>query len=178
MIKAILIIGIVVLYIPRLKPAVLKAVFAKGIRNTTFLILEIVLVLSAFVQIGYLTLSTNTALVAIGLVIFVSGVVIATVARFQLKDNYLPAFSAEPPNSIVTNGIYRAVRHPVYFGMVLVIVGAGLLFHIALAVLSLGFIIFIVYQIKKEEAFLQSVSVTGWNNFSKQTKYKLIPLVW
>ncbi len=88
-----------------------------------------------------------------GLILAVAGLILLTVARLQLGD----AFSITPQASIlVTRGLYRRIRHPVYvFGAVAI---AGLFLYLSLPRLLFVFLVLIPLQIvraRREERVLE-----------------------
>lgn len=85
----------------------------------------------------------------IGLVLFAAGMILALGALFQLK-------GLENIDHLVTNGFFRRIRHPMYTGFVLWILGWGL-FHSAVASLLLGLagIANILYWRRLEDTRLQ-----------------------
>jgi protein-S-isoprenylcysteine O-methyltransferase Ste14 len=58
----------------------------------------------------------NMALLAIGLVMVVAGVVIRFVAIATLKRNFSGALRVRADHTLVKTGIYKRVRHPAYLG--------------------------------------------------------------
>lgn len=79
---------------------------------------------------------------------------------------------------VIDTGLYRLVRHPMYFATIL------LFLSIPLVLGSLvSFIIFLAYpfiiakRIKNEEEFLEK-KLEGYTEYKKKVKYKVIPLVW
>ena len=79
---------------------------------------------------------------------------------------------------VITTGLYKFVRHPMYFGGFFVFVGMSLalgswwnfaLFAIVMPAL--------IWRLFDEEKFL-SENLTGYKEYQKKVKYHLIPLVW
>lgn len=105
---------------------------------------------------------------AAGLGFIVSGVIIAAAAAFSFRRAGTPVIPFEPSTALVTDGLYRRTRNPMYLGMVLVLAGAALLFGSLSVWLPVPVFILIIRNnfILGEERFLEEI-------FGKQyTDYK------
>ena len=92
-----------------------------------------------------------------GFVVAVCGLCISIHARLHLARNWSHAIDFEIKNrhELVTTGIYRYVRHPIYLGIYLTIIGTQIvagsyLFFYFLAILPVIF----YFQMKREEELL------------------------
>lgn len=174
--KLILALGLVCFYLPRLNPSVVRRVQVNGLKNRFILALEILALTGVGLQLYYT--EARIGLVAgIGLSMFLLGVLFSTVARFQLRSNYMPALSAQTPSKIVTGGVYRIVRHPVYLGTILVAIGFELTLQPALSLVALFSVPILANLAEKEECVMQSFG-SAHTEFCKRTPYRLIPFVW
>ncbi len=109
-------------------------------------------------------------LVAVGL-----GVALLVVAQ----NGYAAAnITVESGQTLVSTGLYGLVRHPMYSGSVIMMVGVplaldsfwGLVFVIpALVALAL--------RIRDEEELLQQ-QLSGYSEYEQQVHYRLVPFVW
>jgi protein-S-isoprenylcysteine O-methyltransferase Ste14 len=79
---------------------------------------------------------------------------------------------------LITNGLYRYLRHPSYTGLLITLLGAGLAMQNSwsLALLTIPFLIAITYRIKLEESLLLDEFGPAYEAYMKTTK-RLIPLV-
>lgn len=105
---------------------------------------------------------------AAGLGFIAAGVVIAAAAAFSFRRAGTPVIPFEPSTALVTDGLYRRTRNPMYLGMVLVLAGAALLFGSLSVWLPVPVFILIIRNnfILGEERFLEEI-------FGKQyTDYK------
>ena len=85
---------------------------------------------------------------------------------------------SERGHTLVDTGIYGIVRHPMYLGMLLWLIGLGLWLEstagsIATIVLGQTFLL----RIKIEEATLSN-SLPGYVSYKLKVPYRLIPLIW
>jgi len=116
---------------------------------------------------------------SMGLVLFVAGWWIITLA---LKAN---AFASpvvkhmeERRQTVVDTSVYRIVRHPMYAGASLVLVGMSLwLESYASALLSILAVLTLAARILVEERFLAE-KLEGYDAYRKRVRYRLIPHLW
>jgi protein-S-isoprenylcysteine O-methyltransferase Ste14 len=85
---------------------------------------------------------------------------------------------AERSQTVVDNGVYGMVRHPLYSGVVLIVVGIALwLQSTAAALLAVVPIAVIVLRILVEEDFLKR-RLAGYEAYTRRVGYRLIPRIW
>ena len=88
----------------------------------------IVLIVLLLVRIGAFkgqTITSDPWLEGIGLAIFASGLALAVWARLYLGRNWGTPMSQKVDPDLVTSGPYRRVRHPIYSGIMLAVVGTA-----------------------------------------------------
>ena len=79
---------------------------------------------------------------------------------------------------VIDTGLYGIVRHPMYSATLILFLSIPLILGSVFA-----FLIFLVYpviiakRIKHEEEFLEK-ELTGYKEYKKKVKYRLIPFVW
>ena len=84
----------------------------------------------------------------------------------------------EEEQPVITTGPYAIIRHPMYAGMLLMVLFAPLALGSYWAVIpSLLFIPWTVIRIKNEEDLLLR-NLPGYQNYCIKTPYRLIPSVW
>lgn len=113
---------------------------------------------------------------AIGAVVFVCGLGLAVWARVYLGSNWGMPMSQRIEPELITSGPYRFVRHPIYTGLLLGLLGTtlatNLLGLIVVALLSVYF----YYSAKVEERNLTAAFPTAYPEYRASTKM-LIPFV-
>jgi protein-S-isoprenylcysteine O-methyltransferase Ste14 len=94
-----------------------------------------------------------------GLPFIAAGVTIAAAAAFSFRRAGTPVIPFEPSTALVTAGLYRFTRNPMYLGMVSVLIGAALLFGSLGAWLPVPAFILIIRNnfILGEERFLEEI---------------------
>lgn len=81
-------------------------------------------------------------------------------------------------HQLVSTGVYSWVRHPMYMGLIPVMVGLSLwLGSYAGVIFSLVPIVILMIRITVEERVLRA-SLPGYEDYSIRVKKRLIPLVW
>jgi protein-S-isoprenylcysteine O-methyltransferase Ste14 len=99
--------------------------------------------------------SDSTPLEVAGVLLTVAGVALAMWSRVVLGENWSAAVSIREDHELIGQGPYRAMRHPMYTGMLLGLFGTVLALGevrglVALVIVWLGF----YRKARKEEAFL------------------------
>ncbi len=115
----------------------------------------------------------------LGLLLFIAGW--WTIA-LSLKENTFAApvvkHQAERHQTVVDTGVYGIVRHPMYAGAVLLMIGMPLwLESYAAALLAIVPIILLAVRIVFEEQFLRQ-ELSGYDAYMERVRYKLVPYVW
>ena len=81
-------------------------------------------------------------------------------------------------HEVVDRGVYKVVRHPMYFGASLLAIGAPLLLgsYIALGLSAIG-IVGLVQRIRVEERVLRE-GLAGYADYTTRVRHRLVPYVW
>jgi protein-S-isoprenylcysteine O-methyltransferase Ste14 len=93
---------------------------------------------------------------AIGLALAVAGVALCVWAKVHLKTNFTVTLGIKQDHALITSGPYALVRHPIYTGFLLQILGGALLYDsgATLLLLFLPFLAFFYWQSVAEEKLL------------------------
>ncbi len=110
------------------------------------------------------------ALAVTGVVLTAAGVALAMWARLVLGENWSAAVSIRKNHELIRMGPYRTMRHPIYTGMMLGLLGTALVVGevrglLALVIVGLGFYV----KACKEEAFLSREFGAGFEAHAKHT---------
>ncbi|RNC67351.1 MAG: isoprenylcysteine carboxylmethyltransferase family protein [Desulfuromonadales bacterium] len=121
----------------------------------------------------------GTAVSSAGLVLFAVGWWIVTLA--MLENPFAVSvvrLQEERGQRVIDSGVYRVVRHPMYAGALLLMVGMALwLESYAAAVLAIIPVGTLVLRIRIEEEFLRQ-KLKGYDEYTKRVRYRLIPFLW
>jgi len=119
-----------------------------------------------------LPISDNGFLVRIaGIAIYATGLLVAIVGRLQLGDNWVDLEDAQvlEGQSVVSKGIYSYIRHPIYTGDILLLIGLELAINSWLVLCILVLVPVVVRQASSEEALLMKM-LPGYEAYRKRTK--------
>jgi protein-S-isoprenylcysteine O-methyltransferase Ste14 len=115
----------------------------------------------------------------VGFLFIVIGVSVAISARKTLGTNWAHAFEYQikQKQELVTNGVYKYIRHPIYTGLMLSLIGGELL---AQSYLVFGMIILVIggyNQAKSEEKLLVAHFGDAYKKYMKRSKM-FLPYLW
>ncbi len=117
------------------------------------------------------------SLKVIGTTIYFVGLAMAVVARLQLGKNWANIEDGQvlSGQSLITNGIYQYIRHPIYTGDILLLVGLELALN---SWLVLGVIILFAVVIKQAlaEENLLTQAIPAYRTYCRRTK-RFIPFI-
>jgi protein-S-isoprenylcysteine O-methyltransferase Ste14 len=118
----------------------------------------------------------SPALGAVGAILFLSGLGLAVWARIYLGRNWGMPMSQKDEPELVTSGPYRLVRHPIYSGVLLAILGTALAtnLYLLIAVVVIG--VYFIYSAKVEEKIMTTSFPNKYPSYKMRTKM-LIPFV-
>lgn len=120
---------------------------------------------------------TTTAQI-IGIIFLIGGLITAIVARKTLADNWSGNVELKKDHKLITTGIYKYVRHPIYTGVSFMGFGTFVLNHSLLSILFVVILVwFFIYKLKKEEVLLIKHFPNEYPAYMKRTK-ALIPFIY
>jgi len=126
-----------------------------------------------------LPIATNSTVIRIaGVIVYTIGLATAIAARFQLGENWANIETGQilRNQNVVANGIYRYVRHPIYVGDLLLLLGLQLALN---SWLVLGVLVLAPVVLRKaisEEQMLEK-ELPGYVDYRAQSK-RFIPFVY
>lgn len=113
-----------------------------------------------------------------GVVITFAGLAFALWARFYLGRNWSAYISLTLNHKLIRTGPYSIVRHPIYAGFMLALIGSLLNFgHLRSFVAATLIIVAFTYKSGLEETFMQEHFGTQYEQYRHDVK-RLIPNIW
>jgi protein-S-isoprenylcysteine O-methyltransferase Ste14 len=118
-----------------------------------------------------------TTVVLFGNVLVAVGLGLAMLVVHQ--NSYAAAtITVEPEQELVSTGLYGLVRHPMYFGALIMLIGTPLALdsYWGLAMLAAGLPILVFRILDEEKALTQEL--TGYVEYTRKVHHRLVPGVW
>lgn len=114
---------------------------------------------------------------SIGVLLFLSGLAMAVLGRLQLGKNWvdLEDYQVGSDQELVTRGIYHYVRHPIYGGDLILVLGLELALNSWLFLGAVVLALVIFHQARQEESLLIQ-SFPDYEKYRRQSK-RFIPFV-
>ena len=110
----------------------------------------------------------------ISLFFFISGlsIILISFQRFKKEKTTINPIKIEKASSLVTNGIFKYSRNPMYLGMVLILISISIKFNFYGGILIVaGFLVFITqFQIIPEEKAMLKLFGKEFIKYKKQTR--------
>ena len=97
-----------------------------------------------------------------------------------LRENTFAAATIEvsADQKVITTGPYSIIRHPMYSGALVMLLGTPLALGSWWGLLTLiPFTLILIWRLLDEEKFL-SKNLPGYNEYCQKVRYRLIPLLW
>ena len=127
----------------------------------------------------YLSFWNHDIIMILGLITYVIGLIIMLGSRIQLGKQASGRLKIQEDHELITSGIYKYLRHPIYLGGLIGVIGFCFVFHgfiIMFIVLALYFITF-RNRMLYEEKILQEQFGEKYTDYMKKTK-RIIPFIY
>jgi len=165
----------------RLRSGISSGASTGSARLTLVKLIKIGIFLGIIVQIwlpDILPISADPLVIRlIGIALFSLGLITAIAARIQLGNNWSNIESAQvlADHTVVDKGIYGYVRHPIYTGDLLLLIGLELALNSWLVVGAIALCPVVMWKAMKEEKMLLR-KLTGYVEYHQRTK-RFIPFL-
>jgi protein-S-isoprenylcysteine O-methyltransferase Ste14 len=107
-----------------------------------------------------------------GTVIIIAGTIVNISGRLALKDNWGNQIRIYSGHQLITRGVYRFSRHPLYASIIAMIYGLALLYSNPLVLLlnTVVFIPFMIVRAKQEDKILAETFGIEYSEYKKRTR--------
>ena len=118
-----------------------------------------------------------TWLVIIATILVVSGYILFIIVMRQ--NSYASrVIEIQQNQKVIDYGLYSKIRHPMYLAAIIIMLSSPLVLGSYYALIPMAFYpLIIIFRIKNEEEVLKK-GLTGYEEYLKKVKYRLIPLIW
>lgn len=145
------------------------------------ILLSGVMFLAAFISAG-LSFRFQVLVLPFSVSVIAAVVFLAAYALYAevLRENaYLSrTIEVQEEQKVIDTGLYGLVRHPMYMATVLLFLMMPLVLGSVISLLfMLGYVPIIVKRIRNEEDVLEK-GLTGYREYKKRVRYRLIPHIW
>jgi len=162
------------------KPVTRRQSWGSRLLEVALSLLAFCLVFSQYFRSGWLAqrfLPSSALAGQIGLLVTFLGVAFATWARLQLGGNWSSSVTIKQGHTLVRRGPYTIVRHPIYTGLLLAILGVAIIVGEYRGLFGVG-VLFLAYWLKssREERFMLEQFDGEYRLYQGQVK-ALIPYI-
>jgi protein-S-isoprenylcysteine O-methyltransferase Ste14 len=114
----------------------------------------------------------------VAVIVCVTGLVITVWARVVLGRNWSGSITYKENHELVERGPYRFIRHPIYTGLLLMLLGLAMVRGTADAVVGLAiFIVVHIWKLRREEALMTRHFPDSYPGYRTRTK-ALLPFLY
>jgi protein-S-isoprenylcysteine O-methyltransferase Ste14 len=139
-------------------------------------IILIILLLLRSRALGHANPTSNPWLQGVGLAVFVLGLAVAIWARVYLGRNWGMPMTEKVDPDLVTTGPYSRIRHPIYSGIILALIGTTIAVSLYWLVAVVLFGVYFVFSAFTEERFMVARFPDTYPRYRQSTKM-LIPFI-
>jgi protein-S-isoprenylcysteine O-methyltransferase Ste14 len=117
------------------------------------------------------------AICLVGVALVVVGLGMATLVIIQ-NSHAAATIRVEAGQKVVSTGLYGLVRHPMYTGNVIAMIGVPLaLGSLWGLIFAIPGVLILALRIRDEETLLQE-ELVGYREYTQQVRYRLVPCMW
>lgn len=118
-------------------------------KDIGFVSIQLLLFIFYFIPFVPLSFSLPIFFSTFGILMAAFGILFILVAIFQLNKNLTPFPTPVEGSTLIQNGIYRHIRHPIYSGIILAALGFGLS-QSSLWQIGIGIILWVLFYFKSK----------------------------
>ncbi len=132
-----------------------------GSRDYIYVIIQLLLFVAYSFNADLIRINDFETFKIIGISITLIGALIALIALLQLNTKLSPFPSPKSNATLITNGIYKFIRHPIYAGIIFITFGYGL-YIVSLYKIIISMLLYILFHFKSsyEERRLKITFIT------------------
>ena len=136
-------------------------IFNKSPIEIILVILQFFIIILHFIKLQFLPkmeiIEVNSKFIFLGFLIIIIGLIVMLIAIKDLGSNLSPFPRPIPKGNLITSGIYRFIRHPMYYSLILISLGVFIIkLSIYYLCLTISLILIIKFKILLEERYLKN----------------------
>jgi protein-S-isoprenylcysteine O-methyltransferase Ste14 len=120
--------------------------------------------------------TSHALMTATGIILVVLGLALAVSARLRLGRNWGMPMSQQEDAELITGGPYAYVRHPIYSGIILGMIGSAIGHSVAWTLPLVLFGAYFIYSARREEELMLRQFPDTYPAYMRRT-YMLVPYV-
>ena len=137
----------------------------------------LILHVPAFFSFNFFTYQSSLAFKIIGFSIILFGLVVSILGREYLSSNWSGKVIIQEKHDLVKKGPYKIIRHPIYSGVIVMMIGSSVIIGNIICFIWLIFCFFGLFKkSKQEEELLVSKFGEDYEQYKKETKM-IIPYI-
>lgn len=114
----------------------------------------------------------------LSIILSISGLMIAVIARRTLAGNWSHSLDVKKEHKLITTGVYSHIRHPIYTGVIMMLLATLIIFLSFGELLIFIFLsLFFLFRIQKEESLMTKTFPKEYPKYKKRTK-ALLPYIY
>lgn len=149
-------------------------------KGTGYVVVQFVLLVPALIAplLGARSASWPVAVTVVGGLVAAAGLALTAAASVALGQRNLSPFPKPKPGAgLVQHGVFSVVRHPIYSGLTLFVLGWGLAWGSVVTLLAtLVLLVFFDVKARREERWL-TATFADYTDYQRRVK-KLIPFIY
>jgi protein-S-isoprenylcysteine O-methyltransferase Ste14 len=125
-----------------------------------------------------LTLDELAFLRYLGIILFAGGFILMNWAEATLGKQFSIQVTVQEDHRLVTDGLFRYLRHPRYLGIILFNVGIALVFRSGLALIIAALLVAVLlWRIQDEEKLMHQTFGEKWEAYARRS-WRLLPFIY
>ncbi len=127
-------------------------------------------------RLAHADVGHSPLLAGVGALLVAAGIGLAIFARVYLGRNWGTPMSRKLDPELITGGPYAFIRHPIYSGLILAMLGAAVGLNIVFVLLLIVLVPYFIYSARREEEFMCEQFGETYRAYMRRTKM-LVPFV-
>jgi protein-S-isoprenylcysteine O-methyltransferase Ste14 len=143
-------------------------------KDTVFVVLQFLLFAMYCFKVELINFQVKSLISNTGILLIVLGVLLGIISLLQLNKNLSPFPTPKTNSTLITHGIYKHIRHPIYSSITFFILGYGL-YSSSLYKILISLLLLILFYFKS--AYEEKLLSKKYSNYKtyKQTAGRFLP---